>query len=1196
MESFDTLHDLDAGAIFKDFPIIATQSKNRKDSAPVDTNQVVANDQEFVNDSSYEMEANPVIKDKAQNKNALGDISSAKCMSRANASEILKADSVLKVANTASSEYNSTILKNSKDLSVPLCDKSTISSNNKEKSDNSNRTNNERTSKTTGVKNLTVLSNKENKLEQPASISINCDGSISHQPARRTSGLFRTGRDKDVTINDAALKKTKALFSSTIEQTANIDTATSNSINNNNDFLQEPARRTSGLFKTGRDRDVTIHEAALKKTEIIFASVNEEPSVSGNGTSLQEPARRTSGLFKTGRNRDVTIPEAAMKKTESLFGLVNEEPIVGSNSSSLQEPARRTSGLFKTGRDRDVTIPDAALKKTESLFASMNEEPSVGTNSSSSSSSLQEPARRTSGLFKTGRDRDVTIPEAALKKTESLFGLVNEEPSVSGNGSSSLQEPARRTSGLSKTGRDRDVAIPEAAMMKTENLFAPTNEEPIMGSNRSNLQEPARRTSGLFKTGRNRDVAIPEAAIKKTEILFASVNEEPSISGNSSSLQEPARRTSGLFKTGRDRDVTIPEAALKETKILFASTNEVPSVSSNSSSLQEPARRTSGLFKTGRDRDVKIHEAALKKTESFFGSVNEEPSVSSNSSSLQEPARRTSGLFKTGGDRNVTIPEAAIKKTESLFAPTNEEPIVGSNSSSSLQEPARRTSGLFKTGRDKDVTIPEVALKTTEILFESVNEEPSVREPARRTSGLFKTGKDRDVTIPEAAMKKTEILFASVNGEPVMGSSSSSSSSNPLLDVTNNAKKEALSFTALMSSFHSLAPKDDKHRTSQENQQTITHNHSSNLCDLKPHSQPLYNQQNGQQLLHEECPQHLFLDRQSLLKLPPVYLSYPYPTTLSNQPKVILPVHSSNLLQTDTIPSLSSSSSSSSSAMMPFSPPSCPSMSSHQEVTTTLENDNHDRNNNDIGSNYGIRPDNMGDSHFNDNKNISQKSVLHDNDVEYIRQKRLSVVNSINSGNCLHVDFTAMNCNNAKCNDEISGKDDHLNKQSRHNNDDDFSDMRYGTDKEQKLLSQIYINRNRKGELLKYSLNNLASLGSLQDGSSKSLPLNSFEADKHEVHDGVDKHGVNGGVNNHVGNSGQAVSNPMLQKTGPSLTPALEEWICMQLRWIVWTLASYERKYPGTFTTMILLDKVIPDVVIYYFCCYCFCYCCCHST
>jgi hypothetical protein len=302
-------------------------------------------------------------------------------------------------------------------------------------------------------------------------------GNILHDPGKYTSDSFKSKNIHDMTIDEAAQQKVEAPMLKKQSICAL----------NNKGSLHPPARRM-------------VPEAVLKKAETLFTSVNGQPAVVTNNSSIQQPARRISGLFKTGRDRDVIIPEAALKKTESLFTSVNEQSAVVTNNSSIQQPVRRTSGLFKTGRDGDIIIPEAALKKAETLFTSVNEQSAVVPNSS-----IQQPTRRTSGLFKSGRDRNVTINDAALQKTKTLFVTENKVTSMneksshintntsgfSNNSVNSLQQPARRISGLFKTGRDRDVTINDAAIMKTKALFTDKDLD-ITHINNNSKEKPTR--------------------------------------------------------------------------------------------------------------------------------------------------------------------------------------------------------------------------------------------------------------------------------------------------------------------------------------------------------------------------------------------------------------------------------------------------------------------------------------------------------------------------------------------------------------------------------------------------------------------------------------------------------------------------------------------------------------------------------
>ena len=193
-----------------------------------------------------------------------------------------------------------------------------------------------------------------------------------------------------------------------------------------------------------------------------------------------------------------------------------------------------------------------------------------------------------------------------------------------------------------------------------------------------------------------------------------------------------ASNSLGICCVKNDEKLPMIAGAVGKTgQLLLLSSDQNISVSNNKKQtpdVKDVVRSTSRLFTAADDKAVRINTAVTIKSDS---------------------ARRTSGLFTTAGDKAVTINTAALKKTESLFTSLRDQyNAEGDNSSK------KSASDMIVVGES------HLQLKMDRDYHHTQIADVSIYPSKQSVTSLFKTAGKRTFTLSDAALKRTESLFA----------------------------------------------------------------------------------------------------------------------------------------------------------------------------------------------------------------------------------------------------------------------------------------------------------------------------------------------------------------------------------------------------------------------------------------------------
>jgi BRCA2, oligonucleotide/oligosaccharide-binding, domain 1/BRCA2, helical len=600
----------------------------------------------------------------------------------------------------------------------------------------------------------TVDSESRSSPSSSSSTSASATAAASPVPAA-TSG-FQTASGKSFSVSKAAMKRGQALMASVASGSA-------------------PSRRRGSYTpsSTAQERMNAIMNAAVDSEARSSPSSSSSTSVSATAAASPVPAA-TSG-FQTASGKSFSVSKAAMKRGQALMASV----------SSGNTPSRRRGSYTPSSaaQERMDAIMNAAAVDSEALPS-----PSPSSSTFVSATAAASPVPAATSGFQTASGKSFSVSKAAMKRGQALMASVS-----SGN------TPSRRRGSYtpSSAAQERMDAIMNAAAVDSEALPSPSPSSSTFVSATAAASPVPAATSG-FQTASGKSFSVSKAAMKRGQALMASV-----ASGNT-----PSRRRGSYTPSSaaQERMNAIMNAATVDSESRSSpSSSSSTSVSATAAASPVPAA-TSG-FQTASGKSFSLSKAAMKRGQALVASV----------ASGSEPSRRRGSYTPSSAaqERMDAIMNAAAVDSEALPSPSPSSSTSASATAAASPVPAA-TSG-FRTASGKSFSVSKAAMKRGQALMASVS---SGNTPSRRRGSYTPSSaaQERMDAIMNAAAVDSEALpspppssstsaSATAAASPVPAATSGfQTASGKSFSVSKAAMKRGQALMTSMDSTPSAAP------------------------------------------------------------------------------------------------------------------------------------------------------------------------------------------------------------------------------------------------------------------------------------------------------------------------------------------------------------------------------------------------------
>ena len=717
--------------------------------------------------------------------------------------------------------------------------------------------------------------------QTPAAAAVSCQGLSAK--VRRVSSGFKTARGETVSVSKESVSRANVILGGGCERESegrgegDVSSVYTPMITSSvNSFCD---KSVISKFTNGKGSSVLVSEKSLNRAQSLLWSHEDETerklSKGAALTSTYTPVAASSHLvssdnnsvmskFTTGKGSSVLISKKSLNRAKSLF---QDGDIVDTDTSTAKKVALNPSlsshptekpivSKFTTGMGSSVIISEASINRAQSFLDSEKGAFDTTTN--------PDPNRRVSfvvercngdGAMKQFDAMTSTMNTPMVKQTASNPSSLNDSKSIkskftTGKGTSVLlsEKALNRAESLLRDGDDIDLDMSGAATHGRRISFG--------GMERGFTATPCDGVTAASKTVLNPSLKFnptekPVASIGRAQSLYS----EKSTNNDTTANYEPHRGVS--FGDERCNGATKQFDAMTSTM----NTPMVKQTTSNPSGLSD-SKSIKSKFTTGKGTSVLLSEKALNRAESLlrdgdsiallnmsgaathgrrisFGGMERGftatpcDGVTAASKTVLNPSlkfnptdKAVASKFRTGMGSSVPISEASIHRAQSFLDSEKSSNFDFTTES----DPHRRVSfGDERWNGDGDMKQFDAMTSTMNTpMVKQTTSNPSGLSDAKRIKSKFTTGKGTSVLLSEKALNRAESLLRDgddidldINGAATQGcrisfggdvytTTANAPVKNPLLSSLSRSAepKSALSKFAMGSVPQDTAPND----------------------------------------------------------------------------------------------------------------------------------------------------------------------------------------------------------------------------------------------------------------------------------------------------------------------------------------------------------------------------------------------------
>ena len=459
-----------------------------------------------------------------------------------------------------------------------------------------------------------------------------------------------------------------------------------------------------GFQTAGKSKPLEVSDTALQKASSILSKPAAVDVV---------PASSSSAGFQTaGKSKSLEISDAALQKSSGIFSKAAAVAPDGSIN-----PVSKPMGFQTAGKDNPIAVSDAALQHGNIILT----KPAAVNRATASASSV--------GFQTAGKSKPLEVSDTLQKASSILSKAADVAPDGSNN-------PVSKPMGFQTAGKNNPIAVSAAALQHGNIILTKPAAADLA---------PVSSGPGGFQTaGKSKPLQVSDTTLQKaTSILTkpAEVDVAPVSSGSV-----------GFQTAGKSKPLEVSDAALqKASSILSKAAVVAPGGSSN------PVPKPMGFQTAGKSNPIAVSDAALQQAGSILSKPATSPALNS------KPTAHAIGFQTAGAKSNIRVSKEALLQGVKILS----KPVVSMGSTQHQKAQSAASAGFETAGSGSKVLVSETSLVAAACLLE--DQDPH-REHGNRTadvtskasfSGGFETaGKSIPIILSGDTLDKAGELFS----------------------------------------------------------------------------------------------------------------------------------------------------------------------------------------------------------------------------------------------------------------------------------------------------------------------------------------------------------------------------------------------------------------------------------------------------
>ena len=564
------------------------------------------------------------------------------------------------------------------------------------------------------------------------------------------------------------------------------------------DISEDSINKANKLMACGSSNSSNYNHEAMDQDEIDMDDGKQVQSslpgfqIVGSGKSItlsDQQIKQAAKLLKSNDKESTSwsIPRQNLPTNDDNF---NQQSFV--RETEKINPSSSTFPMFKTaGSNSNVAVSDEGLAKANSLLNTNTE----GANSNHHHHQEEEVPRQTSlsafPMFKTaGKSNTISISEDGLKKANNLFSEGKPSSQTAPLPSSLYDTDAFSMSnnasvGFTSVGSGKTIAVSDENMSKATKLLSfKTDKREDMGMSKAkdSSASSSRPVVGFASAGSGATISISEEHLSKASDLLRDDN----------NAKMPAVETASfkpMFQTaGKKSTISISEESLNKASDIFSE------AASNSTSEESTSKSSfMGFSTSGSNAKITVSEESIAKASRLF-----KPKDSMAREDDSTGLTTSVGFASAASGKSIEISDQSLSKASTLLSDKsiNRESMnafgIQDRSNALSFSSSTAAIGFASAGSGGLISISEEHLsKASKLLSDGDNndETPKYRqtEASSIPMPMFQTaGKKSAISISEESLNEASDLLFSRNTESLSNYKDDTSESRP--STTTNQK------------------------------------------------------------------------------------------------------------------------------------------------------------------------------------------------------------------------------------------------------------------------------------------------------------------------------------------------------------------------------------------------------------------------
>ena len=561
-------------------------------------------------------------------------------------------------------------------------------------------------------------------------------------PSSKAMAMFQTAGSRTmISVSEEGMIRANNLFSESTSNSTTMKPPTSTNSRNKNRYNtqtpSDPAASaknhasipTSSLFQTaGPKKTIFVTEKGMAKANDVFCTATIDKPLSSNvgmsNSIKRDRPASTAAMFQTaGLKKTILVTEKGKMKANDLFAdAITPATLPAPNllHDQVAGPGE-TSATFQTaGLNKTIAVSEMGKKKANEMFADNTNTLSLARNLSSTPVAMFQTA---------GSKKSIRVTIDQMEKAQSLLAV--NKTSSSPSQSSETSTSRARSLGTAKA-KSTQIDCRTPSMNSTINSTRPGNTYTLSKSSMP-------QSIGFTVAGSSRQIEVSEEDIRRASVIFEDSSSSPSGKSSRTTFQ-----THTATKKSESASSGSASAAMPQSQLATNSSCSLPAMFQTAGS-----NTTITVAEDSMARASKVLQSTLDVKQSSFAPPEKDPKKPFDDSVLASDWRSslTSASFHTAGRKtSISVSKESIDRATRLFNSDHENKI-----SLAPPDPKAQSDKTKKQGSELDGLNSSPGVESSTTNRESKRTFPNI---------MFQTaGTKTTVKITKQSLARAEEMF-----------------------------------------------------------------------------------------------------------------------------------------------------------------------------------------------------------------------------------------------------------------------------------------------------------------------------------------------------------------------------------------------------------------------------------------------------